>query len=302
MNRRSLLGTAASVLALSIFGIGGVHADVLDDVMKAGALRVAVVQDYPPFGSAGPDMKPEGYDIDLAGLLAKQMGVKVELVTVTSANKIPFLIARKADVLLNIGFNEERAKVVDFSAAYAPYYIGVFGPADIKVGAIAELAGKSIGTTRGSFEELILSKNAPSGTEIKRYEDNASTISAFLSGQVQLISIGNIVAAAMIDRKPVRMPEQKLLLLNSPVRSAVLKGETKLLEKTNAATPRTASGFPNVGLFVGFNLPVNRAKYRAAQAGRHASGDGAEVAQAAAAGGDVRGYTAAARSGLLAAA
>lgn len=35
------------------------------------------------------------------------------------------------------------------------------------------------------------------------------------------------------------------------------------MEKTNAVTPRTASGNPNVGLFVGFNLPVNRAKYRA---------------------------------------
>lgn len=211
------------------------RADVLDEVMKAGVLRVAVVQDYPPFGSAGPDMKPAGYDIDLAVLLAKQMGVKVELVTVTSANKIPFLIARKADVLLNIGFNEERAKVVDFSEPYAPYYIGVFGPADIVVKAIADVAGKSIATTRGSFEELILSKNVPPGTEIKRYEDNASTISAFLSGQAQLIAVGNIVAAAMIERKPARLPEQKLLLLNSPVRSAVLKGETPLLEKTNAA-------------------------------------------------------------------
>jgi polar amino acid transport system substrate-binding protein len=39
----------------------------------------------------------------------------------------------------------------------------------------------------------------------------------------------------VIDRKPARMPEQKLLLFNSPVRSAVLKGETRLLEKTNAA-------------------------------------------------------------------
>ncbi len=35
------------------------------------------------------------------------------------------------------------------------------------------------------------------------------------------------------------------------------------MEKTNAATPRTASGFPNVGLFVAFNLPVYRDKYRA---------------------------------------
>ena len=35
------------------------------------------------------------------------------------------------------------------------------------------------------------------------------------------------------------------------------------MEKTNAVTPRTASGQPNVGLFVGFNLPVHHAKYQA---------------------------------------
>lgn len=35
------------------------------------------------------------------------------------------------------------------------------------------------------------------------------------------------------------------------------------MEKTNAVTPKTAGGSPNVGLFVAFNLPVHRAKYRA---------------------------------------
>jgi polar amino acid transport system substrate-binding protein len=203
--------------------------------MKAGVLRVAVVQDYPPFGSAGPDMKPVGYDIELAELLAKQMGVKVELVVVTTANKIPYIVSRRADVLLNVGYNDERAKVIDFSEPYAPYYIGVFGPPEIKVATIADLVGKTVATTRGTIEELVLSKSAPAGAELKRYEDNASTIAAFLSGQTQLVVIGNIVAAAVIDRKPARMPEQKLLLFNSPVRSAVLKGETRLLEKTNAA-------------------------------------------------------------------
>ena len=35
------------------------------------------------------------------------------------------------------------------------------------------------------------------------------------------------------------------------------------MEKTNAVTPKTASGSPNVGLFVAFNLPVHHAKYQA---------------------------------------
>ena len=40
------------------------HADGLEDVLKRGVLKVAVPQDFPPFGSVGPDMKPRGLDID----------------------------------------------------------------------------------------------------------------------------------------------------------------------------------------------------------------------------------------------
>jgi polar amino acid transport system substrate-binding protein len=234
IHRRAFL-SATAALAATAANVRLAHADALDTVMASGVLRVAVVQDYPPFGSVGSDMKLEGYDIELAALLAKSMGLKVENVIVTTANKIPYMVSRRADVLLNVGYNDERAKVVDFSEPYAPYYIGVFGPPDIKVSAIADLAGKSVATTRGTIEELVLTKNAPPGTDIKRYEDNASTIAAFLAGQTQLVVIGNIVAAAMIDKKPARKPEQKLLMFNSPVRSAVLKGETRLLEKVNAA-------------------------------------------------------------------
>ncbi len=231
--RRFAFSATVCLLAAGLPSVS--HADLLDDVMKAGVVRVAVVTDYPPFGTIGSSMKPEGYDIEMAAIIAKSMGVKAELVPVSSANKIPFILSQKADVLLNIGRNEERAKVVDFANPYAPYYIGVFGPADIGVSKIDDLVGKNVATTRGSFEELILTKNAPAGTDIKRYEDNATTISAFLSGQAQLVAFGNIVAAALLEKNPARRPEQKLLLLNSPVCAAVLKGEARLLEKVNAA-------------------------------------------------------------------
>ncbi|MDO9411670.1 MAG: transporter substrate-binding domain-containing protein [Pseudolabrys sp.] len=229
------IGRTAMIAALVSISPLTAQADGLDTVMKSGTLRVAVVLDYPPFGTVGTTMKPEGYDIEVASILAQAIGVKVELVPVSSANKIPYLQSRKADVLLNIGANPERAKVVDFSEPYAPYYIGVFGPANIKVDAVADLSGKTIGATRGSFEELILSKNTPADTDIRRYEDNATTISAFMAGQTQLVAMGNIVAASILASNPTRRPEQKLLLLNSPVRAAVLKDETRLLEKTNAA-------------------------------------------------------------------
>jgi polar amino acid transport system substrate-binding protein len=237
MHRCCFIGRALApaLLTGALLMTGAAHADGLDTVMSSKTLRVAVVEDYPPFGSIGTDMKAVGYDIEMASLLAKSMGVKVELVVVNSANKIPYLLTKHADVLLNIGKNAEREKVVDFSEPYAPYYIGVFGPADVKVASVGDLAGKSVATTRGSFEELIVTKSAPPGTDVRRFEDNATTISAFMSGQTQLIAMGNIVAAAILAKNPERRPEQKLLLLNSPVRAAVVKGEDRLLAKVNVA-------------------------------------------------------------------
>ena len=73
-------------------------------------------QDFPPFGSVGTDMTPRGYDIDMAKLIAKKMGVKVELVPVTSANRIPYLQTNKVDLVISsLGKNAEREKVIDFS-------------------------------------------------------------------------------------------------------------------------------------------------------------------------------------------
>ena len=211
------------------------HADTLDNITKAGVLKVAVPEDYPPFGSVGADMKPQGYDIDTAAMLAKSMNVKLELVPVNSANRIPYLQTGKVDLVISsLGKTPERDKVIDFSTAYAPYYQGVFGPADIKVTGPADLTGKTVGATRGALEEIGLTQMAPNAT-IKRFEDNNATIAAFLSGQVQLIAAGNIVAAAILAKNPPRRPEPKFVIKNSPCFVGMNKDEPRLQQKVDAA-------------------------------------------------------------------
>jgi polar amino acid transport system substrate-binding protein len=231
MLRRSSI---ALLLACSL-AVPAAMADTLDDVQKSGVLRVAVTLDYPPFGSVDANMSPQGYDVEFANLMAAALGVKAELVRVTAQTKIPTMATRKADLLLNIGRNEERAKVVDFTQPYAPYYIGVFGPADQKAAGVTDLTGKKVGVTRGTLEDQLLTKMAPADTQIQRYEDHSNTISAFLSGQSDLMSVGNIVAAAILEKNPPRKPQQKFLLMNSPVCAAVTKGEARLLERINVA-------------------------------------------------------------------
>ncbi|AIO42948.1 MULTISPECIES: transporter substrate-binding domain-containing protein [Burkholderia] len=233
--RRTWLAALLAAPVIALFAAAPAHADALDTIAKNGTLRVAVPEDYPPFGSVGTDMQPQGYDIDMAGLLAKALGVKLKLVPVNSANRIPYLTTNKVDMVISsLGKTPEREKVIDFSSAYAPYFQGVFGPSDVKVSAPADLTGKTVGATRGALEEIALSQLAPNAT-IKRFEDNNATIQAFLSGQVQLIAAGNIVAAAILAKNPPRRPEVKFVIKNSPCFVGVNKNEPRLLAKIDDA-------------------------------------------------------------------
>ena len=224
----------SGVLLLGLSVIGVAKADQLDDIQQKGVLKVAVPQDFPPFGSVGADMQPHGYDIDMAGYLAQKLNVKLELVPVTSANRIPYLQTKKVDLVISsLGKNPEREKVIDFSNAYAPFFLGVFGADAVAVTKADELAEKTIGVTRGAVEDMELSKIAPASTTVKRFEDNNTTLSAYLSGQIDLIATGNIVVAEISSRMPDRKPATKFLLKNSPCYIGIYKGETRLQQKVN---------------------------------------------------------------------
>ena len=224
---------AVSVLALAV--CGSVQAQsALDDVMKAKKITIAIPTDFPPYGFVGIDLKPQGLDIDTANYIATKMGVAIELVPVTSANRIAYLQTKKADlVIATLGKNPDREKVIDFTAAYSPFFQAVFAAKSLSVKSFADLAGKSVGVTRGALEDQELTKVAPSGADIKRFEDNNATVSAFLAGQVQTIATGASVAGNMMAKNPQANAEYKLLLKDSPNYIGVGKGEDKLRLKVN---------------------------------------------------------------------
>jgi polar amino acid transport system substrate-binding protein len=224
-----------SLGATALFAVSSVQAQsALDDIMKAKLLRVAVQTDSAPYGYVNTDLKPIGLDIDMANYIGKKMGVAVELVPVVSASRIPALQTRKADlVIATLGKNAERERVIDFTAAYSPFFQAVFGPKTLSAKSFADLAGKSVGVTRGAMEDQELSKVAPASTDTKRFEDNNATIAAFVSGQVQFVALGAAVAGNMMTKNPQLASEYKLLLKESPNFIGVGKGEDKLRLKVN---------------------------------------------------------------------
>ncbi len=223
-------------LVLGTPGAARADGNSLDDILKAGVIKIAVPQDFPPFGSVGADLKPEGYDVDVANQLAKDLGVKIELIPVTSANRVPYLQTKKVDLVISsLGVTADRAKTIAFSEPYAPYFSGVFGPADVKVAKPADLSGKTIGVARGTLDDLSLTKLAPADAIIKRFDDQAGTTQAAIAGQVQLIASGNVAIIALNKENPGKPLDEKFIIKQSPCSIGLRRGEPDLLQWVNAA-------------------------------------------------------------------
>ncbi len=232
LSKRNLTLGLATAALLAATGVQAQTA--LDDVMKAKKITIAIPTDFPPYGFVGTDLKPQGLDIDMANYIAAKLGVAIELAPVTSANRIAYLQTKKAELVIStLGKNPEREKVIDFTAAYSPFFQAVFAAKALPIKSFADLSGKSIGVTRGAIEDQELTKLAPAGADIKRFEDNNATVSAFVSGQTQLIATGASVAGNMMGKNPQLGTEYKLLLKDSPNFIGVAKGEDKLRLKVN---------------------------------------------------------------------
>lgn len=229
--RASLSLLAAGALAPSAALAQG----VLDTIQRNRVIRIAIPTDFPPYGFVGPDLQPRGLDIDMANLVGRQLGVRVELVSVTSGNRIPYLQTGRVDLVIStLGRTPERMQVIDFTAAYSPFFIGVFGPRSIAVRGPADLAGRTIGVTRGSTDDTSLTELAPPTATIRRFEDNNATTSAFVARQTELVATSVQVATTIMQRNPALGAEFKFLLRESPNFIGLPRGETALQARVNA--------------------------------------------------------------------
>ena len=206
-NRFFLRGCVAALMMAG--AVHGALADQLDDIKKAGVVRVAIAMGTPLFSYADENLKPAGSDVDTAAALAKDLGVKLELVQITNAARVPTLQAKRADlVIADLSITPERAKVVDFSIPYAVISIIVGAPKEMKITGYPDLAGKTIGLTRATVNDTITTQMAKD-TQIQRYEDDATLITSVVTGQVDIFSSTPSNLSEIVKRAPNRHMELK---------------------------------------------------------------------------------------------
>lgn len=185
---------AGLVLGLCAILPAAVSAQTVDEIISRGKLIIAVDTTTPPYGFLDAELKPTGFDIEVANRMGEALGVPVEFVTVTSPGRIPALLTKQVDAVVSIfSITPARAIQIDYSIPYAGQSAVVIAPKGTAISSHADLVGKKVGLTRGTAEDGILTAAAEAnpGIEILRFDDYASLLQAMVSGQIDAMGGGD---------------------------------------------------------------------------------------------------------------
>jgi polar amino acid transport system substrate-binding protein len=233
--RNSFLIRAARVLmALALFGATQLASAVTtDEIIKRGKLLVAIDTNNPPWGQMDTAMQPDGIDVAVAKLMAKYMGVELEIVPVTSANRIPFVVTGKADVVMaTLSITPQRALQIWYSIPYAfqDSVIMVSDKSPIK--SFNDLNGKKVSVVRGAIQDALVTKLAPKA-QMQRFDNDASTIQALVTGQVDATATGFLIPAQTTKANPGKTYVTRLKLGTQHIAIGMKKDSPDLLQWTN---------------------------------------------------------------------
>ena len=214
--RYLILAIAALSLGL-VLGSHRARAQTVDEIVSRGTINIGVLIDLPPYGMLNDKQEPDGYDIEVAKLLAKYMGVKLNLVQLTAPNRIPFLATNKVDLIVaTFGITPERAKQVMFSIPYSAIENTVYGPRGKEITRIEDLKGLRIGVPRGTVQDVILTGSLGSTARMMRFDDTPSTYQALLTGQIDAMAETGITFDSVMRQNPNPNIEKKFVLLRQP--------------------------------------------------------------------------------------
>ncbi len=206
---------------------GAAHAD-LQQIKDAGKIRIAVAMGIPQYSYIDGSMQPTGSDVETARLIAEDLGVDLELVEITNAARVPTIQTGKADIVVSaLGITDERKQAIDFSVPYATLAIVVAAPEDVEIASYEDLSGQRIGVTRATTNDQDLTANA-SGAEILRFEDDATLITAAVSGQIDILSSQSAVIGGINDRRSGTPMEIKFVQKETNLGVGIPKGNPEL--------------------------------------------------------------------------
>jgi polar amino acid transport system substrate-binding protein len=203
MNIRKHITAIAAVVLTCMTVTTAQAQSTLDAIVKRGKVLIAIDLGSSPYAMTNTQGQPEGSDVEAAQLLAKDLGVELEIVPTNGQGRIPVLLSSKADfTMATFSITPERAKTIAFSNPYGVIRSVVFGAKGAAITEAKDLVGKKIGVTRGTTQEPQLVATAPRGAEIVRFDDDATSIAALGAGQVDALGTADNRTLVLEKRFP----------------------------------------------------------------------------------------------------
>ena len=250
-------------LAVAALGLATAQAKDWTDV------RVGVEGAFPPWNMIGPDGKLAGFDIDLIADLCQRAQVKCELIAGEWSGLIPSLNVGKFDLLLTLGINEARKKVVDFTIPYASG-IATFiilkdgtvpvlpmsgerlnlndkakaDPVMVEIG--TKIKGKIIGVVQSTSQEQLIHAYFGNTVEVRAYKSSPERDLDLRAGRIDAGFDSGVYATSTLDKPgnedlTMTGPLLKGAMLATEVALGMRKGETDLKAKFDAAIRSAAA-------------------------------------------------------------
>ena len=202
--------------------------------VNAGKLTMSTNAAFPPYEMTTDSGEFEGIDIEVAGAIAEKLGLELQVDDMDFDAALLAAQSGKSDmVMAGVTVTDERQKVMDFSDTYAEGIQSIIVPEDSDIASVDDLAGKVIGTQRGTTGYIYCTDDF--GDEnVVAYDNGLTAVQALNNGQVDAVVIDNAPAKEFVAANP------GLKILDTAYAQedyaiGVAKGNTELLNAINGA-------------------------------------------------------------------
>ena len=202
--------------------------------VEPGKLIMSTNAAFPPYEMTTDSGEFEGIDIETAQAIADKLGLELQIDDMDFDAALLAVQQGKSDmVMAGVTVTDERQNVMDFTDSYATGIQSIIVKKDSDIASVDDLAGKKIGTQRGTTGYLYCSDDF--GDEnVVAYDDGLTAVQMLNNGQVDCVVIDNAPAKEFIAANP----GLKLLdtaYVEESYAIGIGKGNTELKDAINTA-------------------------------------------------------------------
>ena len=202
--------------------------------VNAGKLTMSTNAAFPPYEMTADDGSFEGIDIDVAAAIADKLGLELQVDDMDFDAALLAAQNGKSDmVMAGVTVTDERQKVMDFSDTYAEGIQSVIVPEDSDIASVDDLAGKTIGTQRGTTGYIYCTDDFGEDSVVA-YDNGLTAVQALNNGQVDAVVIDNAPAKEFVAAN-TGLKILDTAYAQEDYAIGVAKGNTALLDAINGA-------------------------------------------------------------------